>query len=79
MARTSCYVLHLPSCHELHLTGGGLALPCTRHCSMQEMDAVAKFMRQRGRVSISELSENSHKLIRLQSEAKSEKAKDASK
>ena len=33
--------------------------------SEAEMKAVAKFIRQRGRVSIAELSENSHKLISL--------------
>lgn len=33
--------------------------------SQQEMDAVAKFIKQRGRVSIAELAENSNKLINL--------------
>jgi len=46
----------------------------------KEMDAVVKFIRQRGRVSITELSENSHKLIRLQSaEKKEEKKQEAAK
>lgn len=34
----------------------------------QEMKAVAKFIRQRGRVSIADIAENSAKLIRLQEE-----------
>lgn len=35
------------------------------YVSHEEMDAVAKFIRQRGRVSIAELAENSNKLINL--------------
>lgn len=35
------------------------------HVSVQEMEAVAKFIRQRGRVSITELAENSNMLINL--------------
>jgi glucan-binding YG repeat protein len=35
------------------------------YVSQDEMDAVAKFIRQRGRVSIAELAENSNKLINL--------------
>lgn len=35
------------------------------YVSQLEMDAVAKFIRQRGRVSISELAENSNQLINL--------------
>lgn len=35
------------------------------YVSQQEMDAVAKFIRQRGRVSIAELAENSNQLINL--------------
>ena len=34
--------------------------------SQEELDAVAKFITQRGRVSISELAENSNRLISLQ-------------
>ncbi|XP_019864716.1 DDRGK domain-containing protein 1 [Aethina tumida] len=35
------------------------------YVSQQEMEAVAKFIKQRGRVSIAELAENSNKLINL--------------
>ncbi|XP_056632931.1 DDRGK domain-containing protein 1 [Diorhabda sublineata] len=35
------------------------------YVSQEEMEAVAKFIKQRGRVSISELAENSNKLINL--------------
>lgn len=35
------------------------------YVSQEEMDAVAKFIRQRGRVSIAELAENSNRLINL--------------
>lgn len=35
------------------------------YVSPQEMEAVAKFIKQRGRVSIAELAENSNKLINL--------------
>nr|XP_022906766.1 DDRGK domain-containing protein 1 [Onthophagus taurus] len=35
------------------------------YVSQEEMDAVAKFIRQRGRVSITELAENSNQLINL--------------
>lgn len=35
------------------------------YVSPEEMDAVAKFIRQQGRVSIAELAENSNKLINL--------------
>lgn len=35
------------------------------YVSREEMEAVAKFIRQRGRVSISELAENSNNLINL--------------
>lgn len=35
------------------------------YVSQQEMEAVAKFIKQRGRVSITELAENSNKLINL--------------
>nr|XP_023019631.1 DDRGK domain-containing protein 1 [Leptinotarsa decemlineata] len=35
------------------------------YVSMQEMETVAKFIRQRGRVSIADLAENSNKLINL--------------
>lgn len=40
------------------------------YISLEELDAVAKFMKQRGRVSISELAESSNSLINLQSDAK---------
>ena len=39
------------------------------YISEEEMDAVVKFIRQRGRVTKADLSENSHKLIRLQKES----------
>ena len=35
------------------------------YISQEELDAVAKFVKQRGRVSISELVENSNRLINL--------------
>lgn len=35
------------------------------YVSQEEMDAVAKFIRQQGRISIAELAENSNKLINL--------------
>ena len=35
------------------------------YISQEELEAVAKFIRQRGRVSISELAESSNKLINL--------------
>ena len=35
------------------------------YISQEEVEAVAKFIRQRGRVSISELAESSNKLINL--------------
>lgn len=35
------------------------------YISIQEMEAVTKFIRQRGRVSITELAENSNQLINL--------------
>lgn len=35
------------------------------YVSQSEMEAVAKFIRQRGRVSITELAENSNQLINL--------------
>ena len=37
------------------------------YISLEELDAVVKFMKQRGRVSISELAESSNSLINLQS------------
>ena len=39
------------------------------YISQEELDAVAKFIRQRGRVSITELAESSNKLINLAPEA----------
>ncbi len=39
------------------------------YVSEAEMDAVAKFVRQRGRVAISELSDHSHRLIALTGES----------
>nr|CAG4641410.1 EOG090X0N9E [Eulimnadia texana] len=36
------------------------------YISMEELEAVAKFIRQRGRVSLTELAENSNKLINLE-------------
>lgn len=36
------------------------------YISQKELDAVAKFIRQRGRVSISELAEHSNNLISLE-------------
>ena len=39
------------------------------YVSAEEMDAVAKFVRQRGRVAIAEISDNSHRLITLSSAA----------
>ena len=39
--------------------------------SDEELNAVAKFIRQRGRVSISELAESSNKLININSEVTS--------
>lgn len=38
------------------------------YISEEEMNGVVKFIKQRGRVTLSDLSENSNKLIRLQSE-----------
>lgn len=45
------------------------------YISDDEMNAVVKFIKQRGRVSKADLSENSHKLIRLQSNKKEEETK----
>ena len=39
------------------------------YISQEELDAVAKFIRQRGRVSITELAESSNKLINLAPDA----------
>lgn len=38
------------------------------YVSQEELDAVAKFIRQRGRVSIAELAESSNQLVNLQPE-----------
>lgn len=35
------------------------------YISQEELDAVAKFVKQRGRVSLTELAENSNRLITL--------------
>lgn len=41
------------------------------HITMEELESVAKFMKRRGRVSISDLVENSNKLINLKPETTS--------
>lgn len=39
------------------------------YISMEELESVAKFIKQRGRVTISDLADSSNKLINLQSKS----------